>query len=165
MQGHQLHLIGAFLLVFLTLQHIAQHQFGNGAFDVCVFVFIQAFFQRVDQHKHIAHALLGHGGRRAVLHKPVQIVDIAQQLADGLNRVLFVAASTQHIQPLGKFAQTLHTGSWQVGFEAQFCAGAVHGYAALGGVATERLQGAGADFSARHVHNAQEGIVVIRVDQ
>ncbi len=49
--------------------------------------------------------------------------------------------------------------------EADFVAGVVHADLAPGGVVAQLLQGSGADLAARYVDHAQEGVVVVRVDQ
>ena len=82
-----------FILLFLSIHQVAQHQLADGIADrqvrvVLIISLFQHRLQAIDQYMDIGESLFGHLVALAVLPQPGLIVDIGEHLADHHDRIL-----------------------------------------------------------------------------
>ncbi|MCY1429433.1 hypothetical protein D9M71_453500 [compost metagenome] len=167
MQGHHLHAFGAFLFLLLALEHVAQHQLGDGFLDghATFLVALEGVLQGVDEEPDVAHAEVRDLVAGGVLANPVFIVDVHHHAAQRGDGIVLRALLAHGIHEALEALQAVGEAAVQVLGQAHLVAGGVHRNAAFGGVVAELLQGGGTDLPARHVDHAEEGVVVVRVHQ
>ncbi len=159
-------------IVFLVLlfQHVHQHQFADHRFQVggaflVVFLLFQHALDIAHQLPDVLHALLTDARAGGVLHHPALVIHLGDQFVHRLQAVMAEAGAALFIQPGLEGAQLVRGFPGHHLAQGEVVAHMVEALVPLGGPAGQLLQGGRADLPARRVDHAQEGVVVVRVDQ
>jgi len=165
MQGHQADLVAGFFLL-IAFHDVHQHDFGDDLgqrFSLAIF-FIDAF-EPVDQFLDVLHFALGRRRRLAVFAQPLFVAYLIQHGFDHGEGVAAFDAVGRIDDPVAEFGQPLHGFFGQFLSQAQFGAGCEQADMALVGIGAEFFQRGRADLAARRVDDAQEGGIVVLIDE
>ena len=134
--------------------------------QITVGLLIQRPPQPLVEFLHILEATLRRLGGLAVFIHPIFISGFVQGTARGGQRVVGAGSGFGMARkPLAEIAQPLESAGTQAVLQPQFQAGPKQAGTALGGIVGEFFQGIRPDLAARGVDDAQEGAVVIGIDQ